>query len=602
MSHGQEDPLSFSRSDGNFPVSPAKQALPSDWGPTRWARVRDKRGSRCLATGGLHGPAPGPGRWVPRETRANQEATVCVHRSAPPSQAPGLPLCCGRCLAGPRSQSSSPQRPRVASSAGQQRSKWGSSGQRPLGLGDPSPPLPPRGPGGSTRQLLVPPRPEVCGAEPARPLPRFPARGGGSGDTVLSVFLPQLLGLRRAASFFRQSAAQPVRLPLTCQEEEKEDHRIPSTSCPFAEQTPGGGGRSILASESPPPRGSVPPDRSGERRGGEGGYPPGRHRRSEASGSPPPRLPPGGHCPTLGAKCPLGCRLGSDLARLKSRSLRVGLRWVAGGLTSALGPSRGRVCGRSDNPHTATQDRACTGPPQPPPPRSQGAGAFVFPKKPAFKCLTPCIFPKFGPSIPVGPSVLGDTVPVPSPLPLPQPCDPAETRARALLGARGCSCHPHPLTLPGPPRACFTDFQLWGKHGRRAWGQLGSVAPCLLQVGGRGQGAGQTSQSRLQKGDCLVCLRVCPRGRVRVPPPCARHPRVRESGQSTRLSAHTEAGPLGGGARVQPVRRLASPPSSEPARGERSPSVPRSVARDAALDGAWPGPELGAGAERRGAR
>lgn len=364
----------------------------------------------------------------------------------------------------------------------------------------------------------------------------------------------------------------------------------------------GGGGRSILASESPPPRGSVPPDRSGERRGGEGGYPPGRHRRSEASGSPPPRLPPGGHCPTLGAKCPLGCRLGSDLARLKSRSLRVGLRWVAGGLTSALGPSRGRVCGRSDNPHTATQDRACTGPPQPPPPRSQGAGAFVFPKKPAFKCLTPCIFPKFGPSIPVGPSVLGDTVPVPSPLPLPQPCDPAETRARALLGARGCSCHPHPLTLPGPPRACFTDFQLWGKHGRWAWGQLGSVAPCLLQVGGRGQGAGQTSQSRLQKGDCLVCLRVCPRGRVRVPPPCARHPRVRESGQSTRLSAHTEAGPLGGGARVQPVRRLASPPSSEPARGERSPSVPRSVARDAALDGAWPGPELGAGAERRGAR
>lgn len=49
----------------------------------------------------------------------------------------------------------------------------------------------PQDPGGSTGQL----RPEVCGVEPALSLPRFPARGGSGGDTVLVLFLPQLLRL-----------------------------------------------------------------------------------------------------------------------------------------------------------------------------------------------------------------------------------------------------------------------------------------------------------------------------------------------------------------------------------------------------------------------
>lgn len=90
--------------------------------------------------------------------------------------------------------------------------KRGPSGHTPGACG-PSLPLPPQGSGGSASSSRSLPRPEVCGAEPVWPLPRFPGRGGGGGDTALRVFLLRLLRLSRAASFFRQSGARPASRP-----------------------------------------------------------------------------------------------------------------------------------------------------------------------------------------------------------------------------------------------------------------------------------------------------------------------------------------------------------------------------------------------------
>lgn len=90
--------------------------------------------------------------------------------------------------------------------------KRGPSGHTPGACG-PSLLLPPQGSGGSASSSRSLPRPEVCGAEPVWPLPRFPGRGGGGGDTALRVFLLRLLRLSRAASFFRQSGARPASRP-----------------------------------------------------------------------------------------------------------------------------------------------------------------------------------------------------------------------------------------------------------------------------------------------------------------------------------------------------------------------------------------------------
>lgn len=78
LSHGQEDPLSFSRRDGNFPAGPAAQAevglgpacYTGNWGPS-W-------GAPALPQGCPPWPRIRPWPGVPSETE-DEPRSVCSH-------------------------------------------------------------------------------------------------------------------------------------------------------------------------------------------------------------------------------------------------------------------------------------------------------------------------------------------------------------------------------------------------------------------------------------------------------------------------------------------------------------------------------------------
>lgn len=95
---------------------------------------------------------------------------------------------------------------------------WGLGGLvRPLGVAQLAlwgPKVPPPGPGGSTRHFWSQRRPEVCGAQPAPPLPRSLAggAGGAGGDTALPCSCRQLLRLSLPLPFL----GKVERWPLVC--------------------------------------------------------------------------------------------------------------------------------------------------------------------------------------------------------------------------------------------------------------------------------------------------------------------------------------------------------------------------------------------------
>lgn len=180
----------------------------------------------------------------------------------------------------------------------------------------------------------------------------------------------------------------------------------------------------------------------------------------------------------------------------------------------------------------------------------------------------------------------------------------------------------HPLGPLGPGlRDSQSSGDMGGGLGDDRLG--GSVSE---HVGGRGQGAGHTMQphGRMGRLRCLCAYTATSVCRFRIsmstvcccasgclhalPPPPP--PRLRSLHLGTRLSAQTGAGPHVGrgldGRGFQgagPWSGRCAGRSCRPggASGQRRPSAPRPVARDAALDGAGPGPEpaAGAGEERR---
>lgn len=96
---------------------------------------------------------------------------------------------------------------------------WGLGGLvRPLGVAQLAlwgPKVPPPGPGGSTRHFWSQRRPEVCGAQPAPPLPRSLAggAGGAGGDTALPCSCRQLLRLSLPLPFLGKVERWPSARP-----------------------------------------------------------------------------------------------------------------------------------------------------------------------------------------------------------------------------------------------------------------------------------------------------------------------------------------------------------------------------------------------------
>ena len=109
------------------------------------------------------------------------------------------------------------------------------------------------GPRRSTRQFLVPEM-EVCGAEPAPPLPRFPARGWGQRGHSSRLFLRQLLSAAEPLPFLgkvRALACLTAGVSPARRGGRKTTESHPSSPLSIL-RSGGGKGGDILAQRAPP--------------------------------------------------------------------------------------------------------------------------------------------------------------------------------------------------------------------------------------------------------------------------------------------------------------------------------------------------------------
>lgn len=160
------------------------------------------------------GPAPCPWQWVPSEREDEPRSVWFTYTPQP--QCPlgqleaGAPAssCCCLAMASTHCPQQQPQSWSALCASGL-GAKQGPLGGTPWASGAQAHCPPPTSHNGAQAEapgsFWSQQRPEVCGAEPAPPLPRLPSRGWGQRGHSSRLFLPQLLQLGRATSFFRQS-------------------------------------------------------------------------------------------------------------------------------------------------------------------------------------------------------------------------------------------------------------------------------------------------------------------------------------------------------------------------------------------------------------